>query len=712
MIPGIVMAQRTVIVAPPEAANYWISTISTADTDGAFVGRLAAVDSQNNIYTIFQSGESATIDAYLVKLTPEGTIAWQRKVSGASVDNFRAVATTSNAVYVAGQTNSQGAGSYDVILFKYDLDGVLQWQRRSGRTGIDYGFGLVTNGDDEIYVVGQVTNSTTDALIAKYNSAGTAQWFRHLSGNASDVFYSVSLDGAGNIYCAGYTLSTGTNGTFDVYLTKYNSAGNVQWQRLAGTAVTEIAYTVVADKNSTDVYVAGYTTNGAGGNDMLLLKYDGSTASLLTQKYIGGLENDTIIDLYLAPDGLYATGQTLSQGTGTGSATVLKFDTSLNLLWARTIGSSGSEFGRSILLDNTGALIVTASTSEGQGGSGIFVARLPADGSLTGTHGAYTYADATFTVANGALNSASVSFTSGTPTMTTASSTLTNTLGNASTSVVEVTPALWTPLNMATVPPIYLHAQDSAVTDVGGACSAISNLGSLGSDGDFSQATAGNRPLIITNELNGNTILRFDGANDVLTGGSTAQLNLFRNVTGAWGFVVYKKRTADVTALARAVLISANGTTGSSRFQIKVGDSVGPAPNRLGMSGRRADSDELARLSSPNELSGSYVLGLVRMQYNIRLGEVYENGILVASNPTLTTSGTVTSNTASTVALSLGASAAGGVPADIDLAAIVLGTGVLSVSDAEKLEGWAAHEYGLTANLPVDHPYKTTPPYA
>ena len=29
----------------------------------------------------------------------------------------------------------------------------------------------------------------------------------------------------------------------------------------------------------------------------------------------------------------------------------------------------------------------------------------------------------------------------------------------------------------------------------------------------------------------------------------------------------------------------------------------------------------------------------------------------------------------------------------------------------ERLEGWAAHYYGLTANLPIGHPYKSFPPY-
>lgn len=36
----------------------------------------------------------------------------------------------------------------------------------------------------------------------------------------------------------------------------------------------------------------------------------------------------------------------------------------------------------------------------------------------------------------------------------------------------------------------------------------------------------------------------------------------------------------------------------------------------------------------------------------------------------------------------------------------------LSTTDREKLEGYLAHKWGLTANLPVGHPYKTTAPTA
>ena len=38
------------------------------------------------------------------------------------------------------------------------------------------------------------------------------------------------------------------------------------------------------------------------------------------------------------------------------------------------------------------------------------------------------------------------------------------------------------------------------------------------------------------------------------------------------------------------------------------------------------------------------------------------------------------------------------------------GTGGTDISDVEKAEGYLAHKWGLTGNLPVTHPYKSSAP--
>ena len=48
--------------------------------------------------------------------------------------------------------------------------------------------------------------------------------------------------------------------------------------------------------------------------------------------------------------------------------------------------------------------------------------------------------------------------------------------------------------------------------------------------------------------------------------------------------------------------------------------------------------------------------------------------------------------------------------AELEVAELVAFDTAVSNSEREKMEGYLAHKYGLTADLPAGHTYKTTPP--
>lgn len=275
--------------------------------------------------------------------------------------------------------------------------------------------------------------------------------------------------------------------------------------------------------------------------------------------------------------------------------------------------------------------------------------------------------------------------------------------------LAPVSAALWTPLNMAVVPQIYLDVQDSVVTDVSGVCSAISNLGAMGANGDFSQATAGSRPTILSGELSGKRVLRFDGLDDVMQGGSTQQLALLRNVSVAWVFCVYKKRLLDTTG-ARIVFAVPRGGSAGTRFSIAASSDA--ALNRPDVNGRRLDDGLYAAMSHGSAPVG-YVMTFSGINYATRAGQIRMNGDIGVENAALMDTAGTTSNTPSFSPLCLGGVNTAGVAAsDIDLAAIIVSSVYPSSADVDKLFGWAAHKYGLTTNLPGGHPYKTVAPTA
>lgn len=268
--------------------------------------------------------------------------------------------------------------------------------------------------------------------------------------------------------------------------------------------------------------------------------------------------------------------------------------------------------------------------------------------------------------------------------------------------------ALWTPLNMATVPQIYLDAQDSVVTDVSGFASAISNLGAMGANGNFTQSTSGQRPSIIASAINGKRALGFAGTNAVLVGATAQQKDLFRNVSAAWTFAVYKKRVTDSPAASRFLVYGAQGD-GGTRYTHLAGWNA--AANQPTMQCARQDSEGPSSLALGSSIVGSYLMTLSAINYASRAGAVYINGNTPTVNSTLTATAGSTDNTAASDNLYLGAATSGGAgPADVDLAAVIVSNTYPSAGDIDKLFGWAAHRYGLTASLPGGHPYKTVAP--
>lgn len=86
-------------------------------------------------------------------------------------------------------------------------------------------------------------------------------------GNA--IASAVAVDSTGNIYVVGSTITgldgQSQKGTTDFFVTKYNSSGIWQWTVQDGnTGGTSVANGVAID-SSGNIYVAGYTTVGVGG---------------------------------------------------------------------------------------------------------------------------------------------------------------------------------------------------------------------------------------------------------------------------------------------------------------------------------------------------------------------------------------------------------------------------------------------------------------
>ena len=147
-------------------------------------------------------------------------------------------------IYVTGYTEGivDGGtlkGSRDVLVAKYNTSAVLQWARQLGDSYSE-GKAIVTDDSFNVYVVG-FTNGDfdgnqnlggSDIIIVKYNSDGVKQWSKQYGTSFNDYGTGITIDSNNNIYITGHTIGglyvNVTSGNYDVFVIKLNGDGIIQ----------------------------------------------------------------------------------------------------------------------------------------------------------------------------------------------------------------------------------------------------------------------------------------------------------------------------------------------------------------------------------------------------------------------------------------------------------------------------------------------------
>ncbi len=215
-----------------------------------------------NIVPLLSAGNSVAIE-------------WYRTWGGNGTESGNGVVVdSSDSVYIAGFTDSFGAGIFDMTLVKYDSSGVQQWNRTWGGSESDSGFGVAVDSLDSVYIAGSTFSfgaGVTDMVLVKYNSSGVQQWNRTWGGRGYESGNGVAVDSSDSVYLTGSTLSFGV-GSYDMVLVKYDSSGVQQWYHTWGGNDEDYGRGGAVD-SSDNVYLAGWTRSfGTASRDAVLVK--------------------------------------------------------------------------------------------------------------------------------------------------------------------------------------------------------------------------------------------------------------------------------------------------------------------------------------------------------------------------------------------------------------------------------------------------------
>jgi len=149
---------------------------NTDDGNYAIVGNTRRTD-----YNIAVNNGDPVL--WIIKITPDGTLIWEKSIGGLSFDVGRSIVKTQdNGFLIAGSSRSVNGnlttnnGQNDAWAVKVNANGGLDWQKTIGGSLVDFGLGAIELSDKKVILVGHSSSSDfdivenkgfTDLLIAK-----------------------------------------------------------------------------------------------------------------------------------------------------------------------------------------------------------------------------------------------------------------------------------------------------------------------------------------------------------------------------------------------------------------------------------------------------------------------------------------------------------------------------------------------------------------
>lgn len=348
---------------------------------------------------VFNLTAHSSGDAFVAKYSATGSFLWAFILGGTDIDIGEALATdAAGNIYLgisfgntidmdpgAGVANFTSPGFSSSVIAKYDANGNYLWGFMLASLGSSGISGIATDGSNNVYFTGSyhgtvdfdpgpavnnlVSNGNSDIFFAKYDGNGNYIFAKSFGAGAFDTGSFIELDGSGNIFVSGYYRLTvdfdpgpgvaniTASGTLnDIFFAKYDAAGNYLWAHSLGSTSNDIPGGIGIDPSGNVIVTGGFQ----GGFDF---DPGPGTANLTSMGR----------DIFIA-----------------------KYDVNGNYVWAKRIGSTGTETAYAITGDGSGGFYISGEFSAtvdfdpdapvanltSAGSTDIFIARYTSSGVL------------------------------------------------------------------------------------------------------------------------------------------------------------------------------------------------------------------------------------------------------------------------------------------------------------------------------------------
>lgn len=364
---------KLLIVDPSVSYSTYLTNASSSSFSAA---TSTAVDTLGNVYVAgWIEGSSlgvpgpasgGSVDAFLIKLSPAGSIVFATYFGGSGDDRSLGVAVDSaNQAWITGSTSSADLpvlrpfqaslrGYRNAFVAQFSASGALMTSSYYGGSGPDVGNGIAADPFGNVYITGDtqspnlpvlqaaqsVLGGGQDAFVAKVSAAGSLLYSTYLGGSNNDHGAAIAVDGSGSAYVTGGTFSRDFP-TRTPYQAVLKGSGDAFVAKLLPSGAS-LAYSTYL--------------GGSGGTPLAPEQGNAIAVDASGNAYIAGVTSST--DFPIA-------GRVMQPASfGLWSAFVAQLNPlGSGLAYSTFLGGSGQDVATGLALDRFGTVCVTGYTS-------------------------------------------------------------------------------------------------------------------------------------------------------------------------------------------------------------------------------------------------------------------------------------------------------------------------------------------------------------
>ncbi len=258
-------------------------------------------------------------------------VLWKKAIGGSDIDAANSIQQTTDKGYiVCGSSSSldgdilQNKGGQDAMVLKLNDLGTIEWQKNIGGSANDVANCIIQTKDGGYLLVGNTTSNdgdipknqgAGDAWVVKFNSNGEIEWNKTFGGSGGDNARTVkqNIDG-------GYIIGATTNsldgdisynhGAQEAWIIKLSALGDLEWEKSFGGNNSDYAFSIDTTTDGGYIFVGysnsndGNVLGGHGGQDIWVVKLN-ALGEQQWYKIFGGSKTEDARCIFQTTDGGY-----------------------------------------------------------------------------------------------------------------------------------------------------------------------------------------------------------------------------------------------------------------------------------------------------------------------------------------------------------------------------------------------------------------------